>query len=42
MYWHDGWDWLWMTFVMGFWVVLLGLVVYLVARLTERERSDRR
>ena len=23
----DGWDWLWMTLMMGFWVVALGVVV---------------
>ena len=28
MYWHDGWDWLWMTLAMGFWLVVLGIVVY--------------
>jgi len=30
MYWHDmnGWDWLWGTFMMGFWIVLIGVVVW--------------
>jgi hypothetical protein len=32
----DGWDWLWMTFMMGFWVILLGVVVYLAVRLGRR------
>ena len=26
--WMDSWDWIWMTFMMGFWVVLLGIVVF--------------
>lgn len=42
MYWHDGWDWLWMTFAMGFWLVVLG-VVYLAVRfaLGDRDRASR-
>jgi hypothetical protein len=28
----DGWDWLWMTFGMGFWIVLIGVVVYFAVR----------
>lgn len=32
----DGWDWLWMTLMMGFWVVALGVVVFLAVRLTQR------
>ena len=36
MYWHDGWDWFWMTFVMGFWLVVLGAVVYVAVRLAQR------
>jgi hypothetical protein len=33
--WHDmsGWDWFWMTFSMTFWIVVLGLVVYVAVRL---------
>jgi len=34
--WMDGWDWVWMTFMMGFWVVLLGAVVYIAVRLAQR------
>jgi len=34
--WIDGWDWVWMTFMMGFWVVLLGAVVYVAVRLAQR------
>jgi ABC-type phosphate/phosphonate transport system permease subunit len=32
----DGWGWLWMTFMMAFWVVLLGAVVYIALRLAQR------
>jgi ABC-type phosphate/phosphonate transport system permease subunit len=44
MYMHDGWDSLWMTFAMGFWIVVLGLVVYLAVRLAlaDREKTRRR
>lgn len=41
MYWHDGWDWVWMTFMMGFWVVVLGAVVYAAVRLAQRDKSRR-
>jgi flagellar biogenesis protein FliO len=38
----DGWDWLWMTFGMGFWLVLIGVVVYIAVRLaTRRPRAGR-
>ncbi len=35
---HDmaGWDWIWMTFMMGFWIALLGAVVYIAVRLAQR------
>ena len=39
MYGHDGWDWLWMTFAMGFWLVALGVVVYVAVRLAQRGRG---
>ena len=32
----DGWDWLWMTLMMSFWVVLLVAVVFLAVRLAQR------
>ena len=43
MYWHDGWDWLWMTFVMGFWLLVLGVVIYLAVRfaLGDHDRTRR-
>jgi len=43
MYWHGGWDWLWMTFAMGFWVVTLGVVVYIAVRLAlgDRDKTSR-
>ena len=41
MYSHDmsGWDWVWGTFMMGFWVVLIGLVVYFAVKLAQGERG---
>ena len=39
MYWHDGWDWLWMTFTMTFWLVVLGVVVFLAVRLAQGDRG---
>ena len=40
MYWDhmNGLDWLWGTLMMGFWIVLLGLVVYLAVRLAQGDR----
>lgn len=32
----DGWDWLWMSFMMSFWIVLIGVVVYVAVRLAQR------
>jgi hypothetical protein len=38
----DGWDWLWMTFMMRFWLVLIGGVVYVAVRLARtREVTTR-
>jgi hypothetical protein len=34
--WIDGWDWLWMTLMMGFWLVILGAVIYIAVRLAHR------
>jgi heme/copper-type cytochrome/quinol oxidase subunit 2 len=34
--WMDGWDWFWMTLMMGFWVVVLGAVIYIAVRLAQR------
>jgi len=31
----DGWDWLWMTFMMGFFFVAIGAVVYISVRLAQ-------
>jgi hypothetical protein len=32
----DGWDWLWMSFMSAFWLLLLGAVVYVAVRLATR------
>jgi hypothetical protein len=39
-HWTDGWGWLWMTFVMVLWVVVLGAVVYAAVRLAHRPPTD--
>jgi hypothetical protein len=36
MYWMDGTDWFWMSFMMAFWVILLAAVVYIAVRLAQR------
>jgi len=37
----DGWDWVWMTLMMGFWVVILALVVFLVVKLVQGDRGGK-
>jgi heme/copper-type cytochrome/quinol oxidase subunit 2 len=34
--WVDGWNWLWMTFMMGFWLVVLGAVIFIAVRLAQQ------
>ena len=41
MHWMNGWDWVWMTFMMV-WVVLLGAVVYGAIRLAQRSPRERK
>jgi hypothetical protein len=31
-----GWAWFWMSFMMVFWIVVLGAVVYVAVRLGQR------
>jgi hypothetical protein len=38
----DGWDWFWMSFMMGFWIVLIGVVVYVAVRLAQQPRRERK
>ena len=38
-YWDSGWDWLWMSLMMAFWVVLIGAVIYVAVRLANRPPS---
>jgi hypothetical protein len=40
VHWMNGWDWVWMTFMMTFWVVLLGAVVYGAIRLAQRSPRE--
>ena len=41
MYGHDmsGLDWLWGSFMMGFGVVVIGVVVYIAVRLAQGDRE---
>jgi heme/copper-type cytochrome/quinol oxidase subunit 2 len=38
--WMDGWDWFWMSFMMVFWIVVLGAVVYVAVRLANRRQTN--
>src|SRR6266536_3484259 len=40
--WMNGWDWLWMTLMMGFWLVVLGAVIYIGVRLAHRSPAQPR
>jgi hypothetical protein len=40
--WVSGWDWLWMTLMMGFWLVVLGAVIFVAVRLAQRPPSKPR
>ena len=37
----DGWAWLWMSFMMVFWIVLIGAVVFAAVRLAQRPRESK-
>lgn len=39
--WMDGSDWFWMSFMMVFWVVAIGAVVYTAVRLGQRAPNDK-
>lgn len=36
MHWMNGWDWVWMSFMMTFWLIVLGAIVYAAVRLAQR------
>jgi heme/copper-type cytochrome/quinol oxidase subunit 2 len=36
----DGWNWMWMTLMVAFWVVLIGAVVYIAVRLAQRPTRE--
>ena len=38
--WMNGVGWLWMTFMMVFWIVVLGAVVYAAVKLANRPPTD--
>ena len=39
--WISGWGWLWMTFMMVFWIAVLGGVIYAAVRLGQRSPHER-
>jgi hypothetical protein len=42
MHWDpNGWGWFWMTFMMVFWIAVLGTVIYIAARLGQRPSADK-
>jgi hypothetical protein len=36
----DGWDWVWMSFMMVFWIAVLGAVIYFFVRLAQRPPGE--
>lgn len=39
--WMNGWDWVWMTLTMLFWVIALGVAVYVAVKLANRPPTSR-
>jgi len=37
----DGWDWLYGSFVMLGWIVVIGVVVYVAVRLAQGDRGEK-
>ena len=37
----DGADWIWMTFGMSVWLIVIGVVIYAAVRLAVRDRHGR-
>lgn len=37
--WVGGWNWIWMAPMMGFWVVLVGALVFLAVRPPTKPRA---
>jgi hypothetical protein len=42
VHWMNGWDWAWMSFMMVFWIGVLGAIVYAAIRLAQRPPNERR
>jgi uncharacterized membrane protein len=40
VYWMDGGDWIWMSFMMVFWLVVLVALIYFVVRLAVHAAAD--
>jgi hypothetical protein len=41
VHWMTEWNWAWMTFMMVFWIVVLGAVIYVAVRLAHRPPRER-
>jgi len=39
--WMDGWSWVWMSFMIVFWIVVLGAVVFAAVRLAQRPPASK-
>ncbi len=39
--WITGWEWFWMSFMMVFWLVAIGAVVYVAVRLARRPPPEK-
>jgi hypothetical protein len=39
-HWMGDWGWFWMTLMLVFWILALGVIVYVAARLANRPPDD--
>jgi uncharacterized membrane protein len=39
-HWMGGWGWFWMSFMMVFWIVVLGAVIYVAVKLANRPPTN--
>ena len=40
--WMSDWGWVWMSFMIAFWILIVGAVVYAAVRLGQRAPDDTR
>jgi hypothetical protein len=39
-HWIDSWGWFWMSFMMVFWIVVLGAVLYVAVKLAKQPPTN--